>query len=141
MDKLEAHQIARQIAPDSHLVAQLYRQDPPLLEAERDTRVITDAGRASLRTTPAGRVSASCGVSPRDRAPPRPPWPVAPSRHVARGRPLPPGSRSIVAAAAPGQSGVEEGEPAPFLHQADLGDERLPIGAGRRRLTSSRKSS
>ena len=48
MDKLEAHQIARQLAPDSHLVAQLYRQDPPLLEADRDIRVITDAGRAWL---------------------------------------------------------------------------------------------
>jgi len=48
LHKLEAHQIARQIAPDSHLVAQLSRQDPPLLEADRDTRVITDAGRAWL---------------------------------------------------------------------------------------------
>ena len=45
MHKLEAHQIARQIAPDSHLVAQLYRQDPPLLQAERDMRVLTEAGR------------------------------------------------------------------------------------------------
>ena len=50
MDKLEAHQIARQLAPDSHLVAQLYRQDPPLLEAERDMRVLTDAGRAWLES-------------------------------------------------------------------------------------------
>jgi hypothetical protein len=48
MHKLEAHQIARQLAPDSHLVAQLYRQDPPLLQADRDARVITDAGRAWL---------------------------------------------------------------------------------------------
>ncbi len=48
MHKLEAHQIARQLAPDSHLVARLYRQDPPLLQAERDMRVITDAGRAWL---------------------------------------------------------------------------------------------
>ena len=48
MHKLEAHQIARQLAPDSHLVAQLYRQDPPLLQADRDSRVITDAGRAWL---------------------------------------------------------------------------------------------
>ena len=48
MHKLEAHQIARQIAPDSHLVAQLYRQDPPLLQVDRDVRVITDAGRAWL---------------------------------------------------------------------------------------------
>lgn len=45
LHKLEAHQIARQLSPDSHLVAQLYRQDPPLLQAERDMRVITDAGR------------------------------------------------------------------------------------------------
>ncbi len=49
MHKLEAHQVARQLAPDSHLVAQLYRQDPPLLQAERDARVITDAGRAWLQ--------------------------------------------------------------------------------------------
>ncbi len=49
LHKLEAHQIARQLAPDSHLVAQLYRQDPPLLHAERDVRVITDAGRAWLQ--------------------------------------------------------------------------------------------
>ena len=48
MHKLEAHQIARQIAPDSHLVAQLYRQDPPLLLADRDLRILTDAGRAWL---------------------------------------------------------------------------------------------
>jgi hypothetical protein len=49
LHKLEAHQIARQLAPDSHLVARLYRQDPPLLLAERDMRVITDAGRAWLQ--------------------------------------------------------------------------------------------
>ena len=48
MHMLEAHQLARQLAPDSHLVAQLYRQDPPLLQADRDVRVITDAGRAWL---------------------------------------------------------------------------------------------
>ena len=48
LHKLEAHQIARQLTPDSHLVASLYRQDPPLLQADRDSRVITDAGRAWL---------------------------------------------------------------------------------------------
>lgn len=48
LHKLEAHQIARQISPDSHLVATLYRQDPPLLHADRDMRVLTDAGRAWL---------------------------------------------------------------------------------------------
>ena len=55
LHKLEAHQIARQLTPDSHLVASLYRQDPPLLLAERDARVITDAGRAWLEehTVPA----------------------------------------------------------------------------------------
>ena len=49
LHKLEAHQLARQLTPDSHLVARLYRQDPPLLLAERDMRVITDAGRAWLQ--------------------------------------------------------------------------------------------
>ncbi|WP_204331233.1 DUF6158 family protein [Geodermatophilus sabuli] len=52
LHKLEAHQIARQLAPDSHLVARLYRQDPPLLLAERDMRVLTDAGRAWLERHP-----------------------------------------------------------------------------------------
>jgi hypothetical protein len=50
LHKLEAHQIARQLTSDSHIVARLYRQDPPLLQAERDMRVITDAGRAWLQT-------------------------------------------------------------------------------------------
>jgi hypothetical protein len=50
LHKLEAHQIARQLTPDSHIVARLYRQDPPLLLAERDMRVLTDAGRAWLES-------------------------------------------------------------------------------------------
>jgi hypothetical protein len=50
LHKLEAHQIARQLTSDSHIVARLYRQDPPLLQAERDMRVITDAGRAWLES-------------------------------------------------------------------------------------------
>ena len=55
LHKLEAHQLARQLAPDSHLVARLYRQDPPLLEADRDMRVLTDAGRSWLaQHAPAG---------------------------------------------------------------------------------------
>jgi Family of unknown function (DUF6158) len=48
MDKLEAHQVARSIAPNQRLVADLYKQDPPLLRAEGDNRTITDAGRAWL---------------------------------------------------------------------------------------------
>ena len=52
MHKLEAHQIARRLTSDSHLVARLYRQDPPLLRAEKDARVITAAGRAWLAEHP-----------------------------------------------------------------------------------------
>lgn len=52
MHKLEAHQVARQLAPDNHLVARLYRSDPPLLQAEKDARVITEAGRAWLAEHP-----------------------------------------------------------------------------------------
>ena len=52
MHKLEAHQVARRLSPDSHIVARLYRQDPPLLHAERDMRVLTDAGRAWLEQHP-----------------------------------------------------------------------------------------
>jgi hypothetical protein len=52
LHKLEAHHIARELTSDSHLVARLYRQDPSLLHAERDMRVITDAGRAWLERHP-----------------------------------------------------------------------------------------
>jgi len=48
MHKLEAHQVARSILPNGRLVADLYKQDPPLLRAEGDNRVITEAGRAWL---------------------------------------------------------------------------------------------
>jgi hypothetical protein len=45
LHKLEAHQVARQIAPNARLVASLYKQDPPLLRADGDLRVLTQAGR------------------------------------------------------------------------------------------------
>ena len=48
LHKLEAHHLARELTSDSHLVARLYRQQPSLLQAERDMRVITDAGREWL---------------------------------------------------------------------------------------------
>jgi hypothetical protein len=48
LHKLEAHQIARRFAPNARLVASLYKQDPPLLRADEDMRVITEAGRAWL---------------------------------------------------------------------------------------------
>lgn len=50
--KLEAHQIARSVAPNARLVASLYKHDPPLLRADGDQRVITDAGRAWLAAHP-----------------------------------------------------------------------------------------
>lgn len=52
LHKLEAHQIARSVAPNARLVASLYKQDPPLLQAHGDLRVITDAGRAWLAGHP-----------------------------------------------------------------------------------------
>ena len=48
MHKLEAHQVARSILPNGRLVADLYKQDPPLLRADGDNRVLTEAGRAWL---------------------------------------------------------------------------------------------
>jgi hypothetical protein len=53
MDKLEAHQIARTVAPNARLVASLYKQDPPLLQTVGDRRMITDAGRSWLAAHPA----------------------------------------------------------------------------------------
>ncbi len=52
LHKLEAHQIARGVAPNAQLAASLYKQDPPLLRADGDMRVITDAGRAWLADHP-----------------------------------------------------------------------------------------
>jgi len=53
MHKLEAHQMARRFAPNARLVAALYKHDPPLLQADGDQRVITQAGRAWLAEHPA----------------------------------------------------------------------------------------
>ena len=53
LHKLEAHQIARRVASNARLAASLYKQDPPLLRADGDMRVITDAGRAWLAEHPA----------------------------------------------------------------------------------------
>ncbi len=54
LHKLEAHQIARAVAPSAHLVASLYTHQPPLLQAEGDMRVITEAGRAWLAARQGG---------------------------------------------------------------------------------------
>ncbi len=52
MNKLEVHQAAREVGLERAALARLYNADPPLLTTEKQDRVITDAGRASL----AGRV-------------------------------------------------------------------------------------
>lgn len=49
MHKLEAHHLARQFGLRPERVAALHRQDPPLLTAEGDDRVLTDAGRSWLQ--------------------------------------------------------------------------------------------
>ncbi|MDQ6799150.1 MAG: hypothetical protein M3011_14230 [Actinomycetota bacterium] len=65
LHKLEAHQIARSVAANAQLAASLYKQDPPLLRAEGDMRVITDAGRAWLTEHPELRPPTGRSGSPR----------------------------------------------------------------------------
>ncbi|MGH3948180.1 MAG: DUF6158 family protein [Pseudonocardiaceae bacterium] len=49
MNKLEAHQRARELGLGPAEVASLYKHQPPLLATAGPDRVITDAGRAWLR--------------------------------------------------------------------------------------------
>lgn len=49
MNKLEAHQRARELGLGPAEVAALYKHQPPLLATAGSDRVITDAGRAWLR--------------------------------------------------------------------------------------------
>jgi hypothetical protein len=49
LNKLEAHQRARELGLGPAEVAQLYKHEPPLLATAGSDRVITDAGRAWLR--------------------------------------------------------------------------------------------
>ena len=48
MNKLEVHQLAREVGLDLAALARLYNADPPLLRTDKQDRVITDAGRAAL---------------------------------------------------------------------------------------------
>ena len=48
LHKLEVHQAAREAGLDRAALARLYTADPPLLTADRQDRVLTDAGRARL---------------------------------------------------------------------------------------------
>jgi Family of unknown function (DUF6158) len=48
MDKLEVHQLAREVGLERAALARLYNCDPPLLRADKQDRVITEAGLARL---------------------------------------------------------------------------------------------
>jgi len=48
LNKLEAHQVAREVGLERAALAKLYNTDPPLLATELEDRVITDAGRACI---------------------------------------------------------------------------------------------
>ena len=48
MNKLEVHQLAREVGLDRAALARMYNDDPPLLATDKQDRVITDAGRAML---------------------------------------------------------------------------------------------
>jgi hypothetical protein len=52
MNKLEVHQLAREVGLDRAALARLYSVDPPLLRTEQQDRVITDAGRARIAVGP-----------------------------------------------------------------------------------------
>jgi hypothetical protein len=51
MNKLEVHQLAREVGLDPAALARLYSVDPPLLRTEQQDRVVTDAGRALIGGT------------------------------------------------------------------------------------------
>jgi hypothetical protein len=48
LNKLEVHQLAREVGLERAALAALYNAEPPLLATDKQDRVITDAGRARL---------------------------------------------------------------------------------------------
>ena len=48
MNKLEVHQLAREVGLERAALAKLYSGDPPLLRTDKQDRVITEAGLAQL---------------------------------------------------------------------------------------------
>lgn len=48
LNKLEAHQVAREVGLDPAVRADLYKADPQLVATEGADRVLTEAGRARL---------------------------------------------------------------------------------------------
>lgn len=55
MNKLEVHQLAREVGLDRAALARLYNEEPALLRTDKQDRVVTDAGRARLRADEASR--------------------------------------------------------------------------------------
>jgi hypothetical protein len=49
MNKLEVHQLAREVGLERAALAKLYGGDGPLLQTDKQDRVVTEAGRARLR--------------------------------------------------------------------------------------------
>lgn len=54
MNKLEVHQHAREVGLDRTALARLYSADPPLLETDKQDRVLTEAGLARVGRAPNG---------------------------------------------------------------------------------------
>lgn len=52
LHKLEVHQLAREVGSNPRAVAGLYKTDPPLLRADGDHRLVTDAGLTWLSEHP-----------------------------------------------------------------------------------------
>ena len=48
MNKLEVHQLAREVGLERAALARMYNADPPLLATDKQDRVITDAGRTLI---------------------------------------------------------------------------------------------
>jgi hypothetical protein len=48
MNKLEVHQLAREVGLDRATLARMYNADPPLLATDKQDRVITEAGLARI---------------------------------------------------------------------------------------------
>jgi hypothetical protein len=60
MNKLDVHQLTREVGLERAALARLYSGDPPLLQTDKQDRVITDAGRdrdrlSDLPDTPTSR--------------------------------------------------------------------------------------
>ena len=60
MNKLEVHQLAREVGLDRAALARLYNGDPPFLRTDKQDRVITEAGLADARVSLPALTAATC---------------------------------------------------------------------------------